>query len=203
LSIPRGLSLFLIILLCAALPVFAQEEEPELPEDPWSGVPSSLYTRGDKTFTISLGAVFPTLMYNGFSKAETNIKPGGTGFLAFNYFLNSYLFIGAEVGGMFASTIGENMVYIISMGGKLGYQFVIKRFEFPVSLMIGFAPQQYENEDYGGFFLKPSAGVFWRFNTDWSFGLNTGWWWVPQWTDNGPDAYGNFMDLTICARYHF
>ncbi|MDR2184795.1 MAG: hypothetical protein LBO80_03885 [Treponema sp.] len=202
---PRGIPLFLIpvILLCAVPAVFAQEEEPEIPGDEWSGMPSSLYSRGDKTFTISLGAIFPTLMYNDFNKVETKIKPGGTGFLAFNYFLNSYLFIGAEIGGMFSPTIGENMVYIVPMGVKVGYQFVIGRFEFPVSLMAGFAPQQYKNEDYGGFFLKPSVSVFWRFNTDWSFGLNTGWWWVPQWTGKGPDAYGNFMDLTVCARYHF
>jgi hypothetical protein len=68
--------------------------------------------------------------------------------------------------------------------------------------MIGIAPQTYLKENYLGLFLKPQASAFWRLNPDWYFGLNTGWWWVPEWPADGKDRYGNFFELTLSARYH-
>jgi hypothetical protein len=183
-----------------------EEEEPEEPpiESDWSGLIAPLYSRGDRIFSISLGALFPTVFYEGSKKVEGNVKIGGTGALAFNYFLDSHWFVGAEISGMFAPTLGENMLYIIPMGVRAGYQFILGSFEFPLSFMIGFAPQRYKDMGHCSLFLKPSAGAFWRFSTEWSFGINTGWWWVPQWPeDKSKSAYGNFMELTLCARYHF
>jgi hypothetical protein len=104
---------------------------------------------------------------------------------------------------MFAATKGENVLFIVPMGLRIGYQFILGRFEFPLSLMVGGAPQKELDFGYFGLFLKPAASIFWRFNPDWSFGLNTAYWWVPQWPKNGPDVYGNFLELTLSARYHF
>jgi len=111
--------------------------------------------------------------------------------------------MGAELGGMFASTRAGNMLYIVPFGARFGYQFVIKRFEFPLSVMIGAAPQKYLSNGYIGLVVKPGASVFWRFNPDWSFGLNGVWWFVPEWPKNGYNVNGNFMELTMSARYHF
>jgi hypothetical protein len=203
----RGFFLVAVALLWG--PLFyaaAQEEEPEVPiESDWSDIVSTAYTRGDKTFTISLGPLFPAVFIGESGKIDGNVKIGGTGSLSFNYFLSSAVFVGVEVSGMFAPTLGDNMVYIVPMGIRIGYQFVLRSFEFPLALMIGMAPERYlENEGYFGFFMKPSASVFWRFNSSWSFGLNTGWWWVPQWTSNkAENVHGNFVELTLSARYHF
>jgi hypothetical protein len=206
----RKRGFFLVFIAFLWGPLFytaAQEEtEPDIPiESDWSDIVSSTYSRGDKTFTISLGALFPTVFVGQSGKIDGNVKIGGTGSLSFNYFLNSVFFVGAEISGMFAPTLGKNMVYIIPIGVRVGYQFVLGSFEFPLALMIGMAPERYlENEGYFGFFMKPSASAFWRFNTSWSFGLNTGWWWVPQWTSNkAEDVHGNFVELTLSARYHF
>ena len=208
----------LLLVLCLIHPVvglFAQEEYPEeeqpaLPpiESEWIDYDATVYTRGDKTFTISLGVIFPTVFYGiDTTQGGHGMSLGGTGSLSFNYFFGPHFSLGGELSGMFSATRGNNMYFAVPFGLRLGYQFVYKRFEFPFSLMIGVAPQKKLEEGYFGFILKPGASVFWRFNPDWSFGLNAVWWWVPQWPkpveEVRYDAYGNFLELTLSARYHF
>jgi hypothetical protein len=198
-----GLLLFFMVLV---LPLAAQEAEDPVPplESEWEDYASNLYSRGDKTFIITLGVVIPTV-FTGAAIDEKGhgLNVGGTGFLAYNYFLSSGFYLGGEFGGMFAGTRGENMLFIIPFGVRFGYQFVAGRFEFPVTFMIGAAAQKYLENNYIGLFLKPGAAVYWRFNPDWSFGLNANWWIVPQWPKNGENATGNFVEATLSARYHF
>jgi hypothetical protein len=192
----------------AVFPLAAQdggggEGVPDIPiESDWPEAMPDLYSRGDKIFGISIGPVFPTVFIHedGGIKGG-NIGVGGNGSLRYTYFFDGHLFIGGEIGGMFAQTKAENFLFLVPMGMRMGYQFILKRFEFPLSLLIGFAPQTYLEKNYFGLFVKPSASAFWRFNPDWSFGLNAAWWWVPQWSDN--TVHGNFLELTLCARYHF
>lgn len=171
----------------------------------WSGLGYSLYSKGDKTFTITAGLLFPAaFIQKGGTALDNHVKVGGAGSLAYNYFLNPRVFIGGEVGGMFAATLGENYLYIISTGFRAGWQFTLGRFEFPVSLLIGGATQKYLDFDLYGFFMKPSAAVFFRLNTDWSFGLNAAWWWVPQKTSEPEkDTQGHFFEATLSAKYRF
>ncbi|MFP3041770.1 hypothetical protein LQZ19_08095 [Treponema primitia] len=198
---------FLILLGVLLFPLAAQDSEDdgrgvELPIDSdWPDSLPEVYSRGDKIFGISVGALFPLFFVGESGILPNNVNIGGTLALSFSYFFNSHLFLGGELGGMFASTIGENNVFIVPMGLRVGYQFILGRFEVPISLMVGFAPQIYLEEDYFGFFAKPSVSLFWRFNPDWSFGLNTAWWLVPQWAAR--TVYGNFAELTISAQYHF
>jgi hypothetical protein len=159
-------------------------------------------TRGDRNFIISLGVLFP-VYFGGIENNRHGLKLGGTGSLAFNYFISPNFFIGGVLAGSFSGTRAGNMLYIVPLGGRLGYQFYFKRFEFPVSLMVGAAAQQYLEKGYLGVILQPAASVFWRFNQDWSFGFNTSWWFVPQWPKNGYNVSGNFLEMTLSARYHF
>ena len=211
----RGTSVLFFILLFLVLPalnLFAQEEEPpdEQPSAPIIGSEpidynATLYSRGDKNFVITLGVVFPTYFAGkGMGDNDHGLSVvGGTGSLAFNYFLTPHFFLGGELSGMFVGTRAKNMLYIIPFGPKIGFQFIFRRFEFPITLMVGAAPQKYLSRDYFGLIIKPGASVYWRFNPDWSFGLNGIWWFLPQWPKNGYNAYGNFMELTLSARYHF
>ncbi|MDR3341849.1 MAG: hypothetical protein LBT14_03505 [Treponema sp.] len=202
---------FIVLWVGFMLPVTAQEaDEPDTGDDvpidsDWSDFRPSLYARGDQTFTITLGVVLPMFFLGDAGILDKKAGPvGGTGALSYNYFLGPHLFLGAEVGGMFIQTLGKNMLYIVPFGVRLGYQAVLKRFEFPLSLMVGGAPQKYLEEGYFGLFIKPAASVFFRFNPDWSFGLNAAWWFVPEWTrEPAKDVYGNFLELTLSARYHF
>ncbi|MDR1908674.1 MAG: hypothetical protein LBQ35_02035 [Spirochaetaceae bacterium] len=197
-----------LLLLAAPFLLAAQEQSPgEIPVEPdWIEEDLGLYVRGDKIFSMSLGVLFPTLFLNERGGGYTgNINLGGTGSLGFFYFFTGHWFLGGEVQGMFASTLGENMLYIIPIGVRGGYQFYLGPFEFPLSLMIGMAPMTHLATNYLGLFLKPEVSAFWRFNSSWSFGVNTGWWFVPQWPKGQParDRYANFLELTLSARYHF
>jgi hypothetical protein len=207
---PKAGAFLLPLLLLGGL-VFAQEEEEPGDEErapiesDWSDYMPSLYSRGDQTFTISLGLIFPVVFLKDGAAITHNLFPvGGTGNLSYNFFFGSHFFAGGEVGIMFDSTLRKNTLFIIPIGLRGGYQFVLKRFEFPLALTLGFAPQRYLDLNYLGFFVKPSASAFFRFNPDWSFGINTAWWWVPQWTaERDKNIDGNFIDVTFSARYHF
>jgi hypothetical protein len=177
----------------------------ETPDDDYEGVTPSMYSSGEQNFSFSLGLIVPLFYSDPDGKAvQSNVNLGGMGYLAYNYFLTKGLFLGGELGGMFAGTLGENMLYIVPFGLRVGYQFTAWRLEFPISLMIGGATQKYLETDYFGFFLKPSASVFFRLNPDWSFGVNTAWWIVPEWTkESRKNMIGHFLEITLSARYHF
>ena len=201
----RTFLLILFLFLLSGLILFAQEDDGEGPpvyDSEWVDFVSAPYSRGDKNFIITLGFLFPTY-FSGIESNRHGLSIGGTGSLAFNYFLTSSFFVGAELAGMFSSSRRGNMLYMVPFGVRIGYQFWYRRFEFPVSLLVGAAPQRYLEKGYFGLIVKPGASVFWRFTPEWSFGLNGNWWLVPQWPENGYNSYGNFLELTLSARYQF
>jgi len=202
----RALSFFLtLFFVFAGLGLFAQEEgDSDLPEigTEWVEIVSEPYSQGDSNFVINLGIVIPAY-FSGVENNDHGISVGGTGSLAYNYFLTSNFFLGGELAGMFASTRRKNMLYMVPFGVRAGFQFWLGRFEFPVSLMIGAVSQKYIEKDYFGLIIKPGVSLFWRFNPDWSFGLNGNWWIVPQRPKNENNVIGNFVELTLSARYHF
>jgi hypothetical protein len=166
----------------------------------------TMYARGDQTFTISVGVIFPTLFVGKEGVLTNNMNLlGGAGSLAYTYFLTPHWYFGGELGFMFNGTLAENFLFIVPFGIRTGFQFALGRFEFPIGIMAGAAPQKYLNEkEFFGLIVKGSASAFFRATPDWSFGLNAVWWWVPEWTpEPAKDVYGNFLELTVAARYHF
>jgi hypothetical protein len=204
----RTWSIFLVLfLLLCGLSLYAQEGDyqKEDPDEPFPGtgfdeIMTAEYSPGDKNFTVSFGIVIP-LFFSGIDNNQHGISMGAFGSFTYNYFVTPRIFIGGELSGMFASTRGGNMLYIVPFGLRAGYQFSYRRFEFPVSIMIGAAPQKYLENGYLGPILKPGASVFWRFNPEWLFGMNSAWWLIPQWPKNGNNVFGNFLELTLSARY--
>jgi hypothetical protein len=179
------------------------DDDDEVPAEDYTGYIPDLYSKGDSFFSINLGLLFPTVFPE--IKTGHNLDiPNYTGFLSYNYFITSHWYIGGEIGGMFATTKGKNMLFIVPIGIRGGYQFVVSRFEFPVGMALGFAPQRYLDFGYPGFYWKGGGSAYFRFNPDWSFGINAYWWWIPQWfRDPAYNVNGHFMELTLSARYHF
>jgi hypothetical protein len=202
----RTWSLFLIFfLLLSGLSAQEEADDPFGPSPPidsdWDDY-NTVYTSGDKTFHFTMGTVIPTI-FIGAENNDIGLSVGGTITLAYQYYLTPNIFLGGELTGMFSFSRRGNALFIVPMGIRLGYQFILGRIEIPISLMVGVAPQKYLEKGFFGFILSPGASVFWRFNPDWSFGLNGVWWWAPQWPKNGPTVYGNFLELTLSVRYHF
>jgi len=197
-----------ILLLIGLYPLAAQESDfdsdDEYPEIEWDTYVPDLYRTGDKVFSITAGITFPTVFSGkGMDGNPSNIKLGGMGRLIYSYFFSSHWFLGGELGGMFSGTGGKNMYFAVPFGVHFGYQFVIKRFEFPIYIMTGGAPQKYTEKDYFGWIIKPGISGFFRYDADWSFGLNVNWWMLPQWPKNGNKVLGNFLEISLTARYHF
>jgi len=207
----RAAAFFLILLLGLPILLAAQDngDDPEFETD-WDDYTTDLYTAGDQTFMISLGVIFPTVFVNDgevwTSPEQHKFDPpvGGNGSLAFNYYLSSHFFLGGEVGGMFSPTIAKNTVFTILLGARGGYQFNIWRFEFPITAAIGMFWQTYLNNGYYGLYLKGGLAVYFRASSDWSFGITSNWYWLPQRTEkSSQNVDGNFVDLMLSARYHF
>jgi len=207
----RAAAFLFILLLGLPVMLAAQDEggDPEFETD-WDDYSTDLYTAGDQTFMISLGVLFPTVFVNDgdvwTTPEQHKFDPpvGGTGSLAFNYYVTSNIFVGGEVGGMFSPTIAKNTVFTILLGARGGYQFNIWKLEFPISVAIGMIWQTYLDKRYYGLYLKGGLSAYFRASADWSFGLASNWYYMPQRTgDSKKDVDGNFVDLLISARYHF
>ncbi|MDR1232582.1 MAG: hypothetical protein LBK61_14420 [Spirochaetaceae bacterium] len=209
---------FTMIFALIVFSLAAQDEETDDEENTrppidsrWQDSFFETFTKGDTVFNINLGVVFPVAFSAG--NVSQYDPVGGTGMLSGSFFLNSHVFTGFGVQGMFVPTIGEHMLYIVPMGPHIGYEWVAGRFEFPLSLMVGWSWEMYLDHLYFGFFAKPQISALYRAFNDWSFGLTAAWWFVPQWgaktTDDtgavikGGDAVGNFLELTLMAQYHF
>ena len=198
---------FILLLLMGLSPLFAQEEDddPSVEID-WDDYTSDLYGQGDQTITISLGTIFPTVFLNNGNVIDHNFTPpvGGTGSIAYSYFFTSHFFIGAEIGGFFIFTLAGNTFGNVNLSAKAGYQFNVWKLEFPIAASIGMTWHTYLNHLYYGFYIKGSAGAFFRATPQWSFGIILNWEWLPEWTDNTTkNIDGNFLGTLISARYHF
>jgi len=201
----RMAACFLILLLGVCSQLSAQDDTPDIETD-WDLYTSDLYVRGDQTFVITLGTVFPLMFVNNGKLLENKINPpiGGTGSLSYNYYLNSMFYIGGEVGGMFLPTIGRNTVFIIPLGIRGGMQFIAGRFEFPIFLSLGMTWHNLLNQGYYGLYSKIGAAGFFRATSEWSFGITAQFGWFPEWTkDSNKNVDGFFLDTMLSARYHF
>jgi len=105
---------------------------------------------------------------------------------------------------MFLPTIGGNTLFLIPIGARVGTQFIVWRFEFPVSLSVGVNWHNFLNETYFGMYAKLGGSAFFRVTSEWAFGISATWGWFPEWT-NEPrkNIDGNIVELTVSARYHF
>ena len=206
----RTRSFWLLLLIFGlAFPLSGQEEDIDSePEDEppviiWDTYEPELYMAGDQMFVLSAGIIFPTFFSgDGMEGNPPNIDLGGMGSVSYSFFLSPNWFVGGEFQGMFVGTGGKNMLYIIPFGIHGGYQFTRGRFEFPLRLMIGGAAQLYLDKNHFGFIIKPGASAYYRFNADWSYGLNVQWWMLPQAPTNNRFVLGNFMEISLSMRYH-
>jgi hypothetical protein len=224
----KALAFFILLALCCftgqSVILYAQEDTPIYDEtipdgedddtqkaSDYSKYVPDIYSRGDQTINISLGTIFPAVFLNNGDVITHNIEPpvGLVLSLSYNYFWGAHLFFGLEVGFKTAFTLAQNALFIIPIGLRVGWQFVFRRFEFPLYGVIGIAPQRYLDYGYFGMYLKAAGGAYFRYNPNWSFGLNADWNWYPQWTMKDgkrtpeKDVDGNIIGVTLSARYHF
>ena len=152
---------------------------------------------GDQYMILKLSVDIP---YRPFK----NLVIGGSGTLGYQRFVFKNLTLGGDVSFGYSQTIGKNVFYFVPILFRAGWQFSVWKFEFPLSLGIGGAFENYLDRTYFGLAVHPNAGVFLRYNNAWSFGAHTGLYVLPQWYKNPKHNYtGLIHDIGLSVRYHF
>lgn len=195
--------IFLLLLVCfllLPLSITAQEEK----EEPG---PKASYSLGDQMFSLNAGLFVPLFFFGGDTAAKTNLSIGGAGSLEWSAFLNGRLALGGELAGCFSfSPLGRTLA-IIPVTVKLSYFFFTYPFEIPIFLGGGINFVTLEDSVYIGPILKPGMSFYWNINGTWAAGINLVYWFSPQWYTKqeliSQSRYGNFLEITLSALYHF
>ena len=197
----------LVMAIVFAVSVGAQEEAETAPAASDDFVPT--YGLGDQMLSLNLGLFIP-LFYSGGPDGteDANLTLGGTGHLMWSSFLSNNLAVGGELGGMFAFTPNDNTLFMVPLAARISYFLRAYPFEFPISLAAGFNFSRYRDSFKSDFILIPGAGFYWNFNTEWAFGFDARYWWVPQVYGGGEPPsddtrFGNFMATTLSVLYRF
>lgn len=150
------------------------------------------------TAPLNFGGSFP-LYHNG------KMSLGGAGSLGYGRFITSWFAVGLNVKFGYNPTIGENIFTYIPFMLDFTFQPTLGRFEFPITLAVGGAIENYLSKTYfPGLVLEPQLGVYYRVTPSWSFGIQTNLMYMPQWySDPDDNDYGIFASLGLSARYHF
>lgn len=187
-----------LILLCLCIfsitMVFAQTETENTEED----FVYKMNQKGDQHIHLDLNLDIP------YKPDISHLKLGGEGTLGYNRLITDSIMLGGEVSFAYNTTIGDNIFYAVPLLFKVTYQFTSKKLEIPLSLGIGGSFQNYVDRTYFGLTIKPEIGVFYRQSPDWSFGVRTGLFIMPQWYKNSENNYlGIIQDIGLAVRYHF
>jgi len=167
------------------------------------------YVLGNRTFSINLGAGLPLFFQDfGGETYPANLELGMHGALQMDVYLNDYFRTGMSIGGMINGGPNKDDLYMVPMIWENTAELRYYPFKIPVSLGMGLNISQYKDESHTDFILKPGAGFYYYINSEWAFGLDLDYWWVPQlYNENniGSDQnrMGNFLGITLGALYHF
>lgn len=150
------------------------------------------------TWPLNFGGSFP--LYR-----DGKLSIGGAGSLGYHRFIRSWWALGVDVFFGYHPTIGENIFTYIPFVINTTVQPVFRRFEFPLTVGVGAAMENYLSRTYfPGLIIKGQAGVFFRATPSWSFGLEGDFMYMPQWYDDPKhNDYGIFGSAVMSARYHF
>ena len=169
-----------------------------------------LYGRGDQTFIIRAGLFWPLFfMSTNGTVSSTNLSLGGVGAIEWSGFLNSNIALGGELSGMFAFSPNDRVLYMIPITFKMTYYFRKHPFEFPVYCGAGINFTTLGDSFHADFILKPGASIIWNLNSEWAFGFNAVYWWVPQiYSGRGMvpsehTMFGSFLETTLSAMFRF
>jgi hypothetical protein len=188
----------LSLVLCILSPLFAQQKETRPEAAPQ-------YSLGDQTLAVNAG-IFMPLFFMSWQPAaySTHLSVGGIGSLQWQAYLTPNIRLGIEVGGLFALSPNSNLLLMLPITAKISYSFTIYPFEIPIYLGAGMNIVKYQDSSIIDPLLKPGASLFWIFNSSWSFGVNTVYWWDMQFAaDPSQSRVGNFLEVSFSALYHY
>ncbi|MBN1699826.1 MAG: hypothetical protein JW881_20085 [Spirochaetales bacterium] len=161
---------------------------------------------GDQTFSLTVGLFIP-LFFQDFTGEylSANSTLGTAGHLQWSAYINSSVRLGLEFGGALSFDPNMKIYLMMPIAAKASYIFNVSRFEFPINLAIGVNILKYGDDRTNTVFLvKPGASVYWRFDANFSFGIDCAWWWNLEFpVGEDPAIMANFLTISPSLFYHF
>ena len=168
---------------------------------------ASQYALGDQTMSINAGLFVPLFLFdNNLNGAlfGSQLTFGAVGSLTWAAYVTPQIRLGADVGGNFTLSPNSNILLMLPFVAKVAYVFTFYPFELPVSFGIGMNIVKYVDKSSLDLLLRPGASFYWIYNSNWSFGVNLLYWFDMQFnTDPSLSRYGNFLEFSLSALYHF
>lgn len=179
---------------------------------------ASQYALGDQTMTInagtfvplflvnpSTGGVVPLLVSNGGGVGSpAQLSVGGGGWLSWAAYVTPQIRLGLDVGTDFALSPNANWLVMVPFVAKATYAFNFYPFEVPLSLGVGMNIVNYVGNTTVDVLVRPETGMYWIYNSSWSFGLLLDYWFDMQFaTTPANSRIGNFLGVSLSALYHF
>jgi hypothetical protein len=198
-NISKRLALACTVLCLSLAPLIGQEQEPKPALAPQ-------YSLGDQTLAINAGLFVPLFFLDtsGPSAHSTNLTIGGLGSLQWMAYLSPQIRLGLEAGGMFTFSPNANLLLVLPITAKISYSFTFYPIEIPIFLGAGISIVKYQDESTIDPILKPGFSVLYIFDSSWSFGVNTVYWWDMMFSkESGQSRIGNFLEFSLTALYHF
>jgi hypothetical protein len=169
--------------------------------------PSTLYSLGNQTLSVSAGAFIPLFLVGGSPEiGSTNLSMGGVAAVDWAAYLSPRLRVGAGVGGAITFDPNYSSLLMLPIVVKASYLVDFYPWEIPLTLGAGINVLKYGADTTIDFLVRPGTGLYWTYNSSWSFGLNLNYWWDMQFvkgTLTGGVTAGNFLEVSLSALYHF
>jgi hypothetical protein len=192
---------FLIVCLSVALALCAV-----VPASAAGDATPSLYSLGDQALSINVGPFIPLFLFGGSPTiGTTNLSLGGIGTIDWAAYLSAHWRIGASLGWDFTFDPNWTLFMMVPIIAKISYLIDFYPWEVPLTFGAGMNIVKYSVDSTIDLLLKPGTGLFWTYNSSWSFGVNLNYWWDMQFTSASSAGFvaGNFLEVSLSAFYHY
>lgn len=197
-------SRFVIVsaLLLLVLPLWAQDKAGD--QDYFGG----LHKKGSQLISLSTGANIPLFILPA-DPDPTEVTPlnvGASFSLSYQYFVANRVSLGGSLTGAFNGTVGGRSLFLAPIAAHVGYWWGKTPMEYTVGLDAGMNIMRLSGDGMITPFAKLGVGVFHQIGNAWSLGGQTYWWFIPEihtGTYSDLTRYGNFLEISVSAVYHF
>ena len=166
----------------------------------------SQFSLGDQALSINVGAFIPLFLFGGSPTiGTTNLSLGGIGTIDWAAYLSAHWRIGASLGWDFTFDPNWTLFMMVPIIAKISYLIDFYPWEVPLTFGAGMNIVKYSVDSTIDLLLKPGTGLFWTYNSSWSFGVNLNYWWDMQFTSASSAGFvaGNFLEVSLSAFYHY
>ena len=188
------------MLFIMAFPAFSQEQAVSF---------NDKKALGDKVFNLDIGVDVPLFFQSLTGEIKTtNLSIGGILGVSMEGYLNNDFRLGGGFKLNFSSNPNGKFLFALPFFAQGSYELKFYPFRLVSSLEVGAILLSYDVDMALNPFLAPSLGFYYVLDSKWSMGLNTRYWWIPQYywgkeTLVNQSRLANFMEISLGFSYYF